>query len=270
MESNKKGPKKANELSGSEWTKFSISVWNDITKSAEEKKLKHPALYPSALVSRLIGCFTNNDDINILDPFMGTGSTLVAAQLLGKRGIGFEISEEYISKASSRLSQVSFYKKHDPLIHKASSFNMLDFLEPETIDLCVTSPPYWDILLQKRTADNKEIRHYGNSDEDLGRIEDYWEFLNSLMKVFKNVLTLLKPEKYCIVNVMDLRKKEKFYPYHSDLAKKMEEIGFIFDDIIIWDRRQEYNNLRTLGYPSVFRLNKIHEYLLIFKKPKRV
>ena len=47
----------------------------------------------------------------------------------------------------------------------------------------------------------------------------------------------------------------------------MQEIGFLLDDIIIWDRRQEYNHLRPLGYPSVFRINKVHEYILIFKKP---
>ncbi len=84
--------------------------------------------------------------------------------------------------------------------------------------------------------------------------------------MFTGVLQVLKPGKYCIVNVMDIRKKDRFYPLHADLARRMEEVGFIFDDLIIWDRRQEYNNLRTLGYPAVFRLNRIHEFLLIFKK----
>jgi hypothetical protein len=51
-----------------------------------------------------------------------------------------------------------------------------------------------------------------------------------------------------------------------DITAKMQEIGFTLDDIIIWDRRQEYNNLRPLGYPSVFRVNKVHEFILIFQK----
>ena len=67
---------------------------------------------------------------------------------------------------------------------------------------------------------------------------------------------------------MDLRKKNNFFPFHIDVANMMQQIGFIFDDIIIWDRRQEYNNLRSLGYPYVFRINKIHEFILIFQKPK--
>jgi hypothetical protein len=39
-------------------------------------------------------------------------------------------------------------------------------------------------------------------------------------------------------------------------------------DIIIWDRRQDYNNFRPLGYPAVFRVNKAHEFILIFQKPR--
>ena len=65
---------------------------------------------------------------------------------------------------------------------------------------------------------------------------------------------------------MDLRKKDKFFPLHIDISKMMGEIGFELEDIMIWDRQHEYNNMKTLGYPYVFRVNKIHEFLLIFWK----
>jgi len=81
--------RRANELDGRTWTRYSISVWSDIVRSAEEKALKHPALFPVALPRRLIEMFTTSDDLYILDPFMGTGSTLVAAKQLGRVGIGF-------------------------------------------------------------------------------------------------------------------------------------------------------------------------------------
>ena len=86
-------------------------------------------------------------------------------------------------------------------------------------------------------------------------------------KVFAGVYEVLRAGKYCVVNVMDLRKTNRFFPLHSDLAARMQQIGFLLDDIIVWDRRQEYNNLRPLGFPHVFRVNKIHEFLLIFQKP---
>jgi hypothetical protein len=66
---------------------------------------------------------------------------------------------------------------------------------------------------------------------------------------------------------MDIRKRDRFYPFHSDLASELVRVGFEWDDLIVWDRRHEYNNLRPLGYPAVFRINKVHEYLLIMRKP---
>jgi len=67
---------------------------------------------------------------------------------------------------------------------------------------------------------------------------------------------------------MDLRKGKQFYPFHSDLATELARRGFVLDDIIIWDRHADYNSLRPLGYPSVFRVNKVHEFILIFQKPR--
>jgi len=287
-----KNPKRANELNGSDWTKSSISVWNDITlskeeftkgveffnvwndirKTPEEMMLHHPAMFPVMLPERLIKCFTTSKDMNILDPFMGSGSTLLAAFNLGRQGIGFEINEEYIKLAESRMTQDGLFVKNiPPKIYNEDARLISEKLEHESVHLCITSPPYWDILSQKRTADKKNIKDYGNNAGDLSKIMDYKDFLEGLIEIFKGVYEVLAPEKYCIVNVMDLRKRNRFFPFHSDLAIKMQKVGFIFDDIIIWDRRQDYNNLRPLGYPYVFRLNKIHEYLLIFQKPiKRI
>jgi DNA modification methylase len=86
----------ANELSGAEWTRCSISVWNDIQKSAEELRLGHPALFPETLVARLLRCFTRADEKMVLDPFVGTGSTAVAAYKMGKTAIGLDISPDFL------------------------------------------------------------------------------------------------------------------------------------------------------------------------------
>ena len=83
--------RRANNLDGATWTRYSISIWSDIKKTKEEIDLRHPAIFPSALVTRLIECFTTKEDQVILDPFSGIGSTAVAAESLGKIGIGMEI-----------------------------------------------------------------------------------------------------------------------------------------------------------------------------------
>ena len=120
----------------------------------------------------------------------------------------------------------------------------------------------------KRSADNKDIVNYSDKDNDLGNIANYDEFINLLKELFDEVKRVLKPGGYCIVNVMDLRKKSIFYPLHSDLSTAMQQIGYKYDDLIIWDRQQEYNNMRPLGYPYKFRINKVHEFILIFEKVK--
>jgi DNA modification methylase len=260
-------PKRANDLNGSEWGRNSISIWNDIRKTPEEKALKHPAMFPMALAARLIECFTTQAERAVLDPFAGIGSTALAAKQLGGKGIGIELSPEFAALAQQR-SNGTAAETGEAIFHCADARQLNALIPPNSIDLVITSPPYWDILLQRRSADGKEKRHYGGEQADLGKISDYSAFLQSLKEVFSQIYEVLKAGKYCCVIVMDVRKKNRLFPLHMDLTRDLQETGFILDDFIIWDRRQEYNNLRPLGYPSVFRINKIHEYILIFQKPK--
>lgn len=278
--------KRANDLDGRTWERFSISVWSNIRKTPEELKLGHPAMFPLELMIRLIQCFTSSEDKVVFDPFAGIGSTPIAAESMGKVGIGIELSREFCQKAERRQiavgprfdegGEIKGKMLNDLLlpaepgerrIHADDARNLLKYVSPGSVDLVITSPPYWDILLQERSADQKEIRHYGEEEADLGKISGYNQFLEAMKEIFAEVYEALKPGKYCVVIVMDLRKKAKFYPFHADVANMMQSLGFIYDDLIIWDRRHEYNNMRPLGYPYKFRINKAHEFILIFQKP---
>lgn len=259
--------RRANDLDGATWTRYSISVWNDIRKSAEELALDHPAIFPVMLAERLIQCFTTSEEKVILDPMAGVGSTIIAAKRLGKIGIGVELSEEYVRVAWERLEKTD--GPGEGAVYVGDANRLLNFVDPGTVDFGVTSPPYWDILTQERTADGKPVQNYVDREGNLGAIADYGEFLRALQQVYDLVYQTLKAGAYFCVVVMDVRKGDRLYPLHSDLARAMQEIGFLYDDLIIWDRRQEYNNLRPLGYPSVFRINRIHEYILIFRRPEQ-
>ncbi|MBT4406831.1 MAG: site-specific DNA-methyltransferase, partial [Euryarchaeota archaeon] len=91
-----------NNLTGKEWLQNSFSIWREIRKTAEEKALKHPAMFPSQLCEKLIDIYTRESGEVILDPFLGAGSTLVAAKKKGRRGIGIELNPEYAELATSR------------------------------------------------------------------------------------------------------------------------------------------------------------------------
>ena len=252
--------KRCNDLNGKEWLQNSFSVWRGLTKTSEEKALKHPASYPIALCEKLIHTFSKKK-CTILDPFNGIGTTMVAAQKTERKGMGIDLSAEFCKIAKSRLKKDNKIK-----IINGNSEVILKKIKSNSIDLCITSPPYWDILNMNRSVDNKIKKSYSNSTDDLGNIKNYDKFMAKLMVIFREVHRILKVEGYCIINVMDLRKKAHFYPLHIDVTNEMQKIGFILDDIIIWDRQQDYNNMRPLGYPFKFRINKVHEYLLIFIK----
>ncbi len=264
----KEGVKKErlNELDGKTWEKYSISVW-DIVKTPDEMKLKHPAMFPVELCRRLIQIYTKKGDL-VIDPFVGSGSTMVACKELERRGLGIDINEKFVKLAQKRLSQESLdtHEIESPKVFTDDAANLLNYVKEESADLCITSPPYWMVHLRKRSADYKQPRPYSQLARDLGNITDYSTFLSELKQVFEKVYKALKKGKRCIVIVMDIRVQNKFIPYHVDIISLMKEIGFALEDIIIWDRRKEYNMLRPLGYPYVFIVNKVHEYIMIFSK----
>ena len=269
---------KANNLTGTDWLRYSISVWNDIRKTPAEIALGHPATFPLMMADRLMQCLVQENDRTVLDPFAGSGSTLLAACERGLNAIGVDLSADYLALARERLETGGYREATlDELGNERSRFVLLkadarelnSLLPPGSVDFCLTSPPYWDILRRQRSADRKTARHYGDRTADLGAIQDYPAFLDALGEVFAGVLQALRPGGYCCVVVMDLRKRAKFFPLHQDLASRMRELDFVYDDLIIWDRRAEYNNLRPLGYPYRFRINKVHEFILIFQKPAR-
>ncbi len=264
----KKTINNTNNLTGKEWLQNSFSIWRDLGKTDEEKKLNHPAIFTIKLVSKLIDTFCKPNGGIILDCFAGSGTTLIAGLKKEKDVIGFDLSLEYKKLFIKRATN----SYNLPLLDLEDKYLVIDSrklsekIKENSIDLCVTSPPYWDILNRQRTADMKKNSNYSDKNEDLGNIEDYNEFISSLKLVCCEVYKVMKPKGYFIVNVMDLRKKDKFFPLHIDTARIAQEAGFSFEDIIIWDRQPEYNNMRPLGYPFKFIVNKVHEYLLIFRK----
>lgn len=84
-----------------EWTK---SVWTMNPESA--KKVGHPAPFPVELPLRLIQLYTFTGDI-VLDPFMGSGSTAIAALNASRHYIGYEIDPTYVALAQERISNIS-------------------------------------------------------------------------------------------------------------------------------------------------------------------
>lgn len=93
-----------NTIARDEFLEFTKSVWSFPAVSA--KKIGHPAPFPEELPRRLIELFTFAGDV-VLDPFMGSGTTALAAAKTGRHYIGYETNIEYVRLAGKRLAEVS-------------------------------------------------------------------------------------------------------------------------------------------------------------------
>lgn len=97
-----KGPNRG-RLSGNPLGKNPGDVW-EITnvKALHPEKTEHPCQFPVALVDRLVKALSNPNDI-VLDPYVGSGTTIIASALNGRRSIGIDISKKYFSIADNRI-----------------------------------------------------------------------------------------------------------------------------------------------------------------------
>jgi len=91
---------RASTISKEEFLEFTRSVWGFASESA--KKIGHPAPFPVELPHRLIQLYTFSGEI-VLDPFMGSGQTALAALKAGRHFTGYEVNEEYLKLALNRI-----------------------------------------------------------------------------------------------------------------------------------------------------------------------
>jgi len=92
---------KLNTISREEFLEYTKSIWSFTTESA--RNIGHPAPFPVELPLRCIQLFSYRDEI-VLDPFMGSGQTAIAALKAERRFIGYEINSEYVELAYKRIN----------------------------------------------------------------------------------------------------------------------------------------------------------------------
>lgn len=99
-----KGPK-AGELSGNPLGKNPGDVWIiPNVKSNHVEKTAHPCQFPVELVERFVLALTDEDDW-VLDPFLGSGTSVIAALRQGRRGVGAELASDYVEIAQARVRE---------------------------------------------------------------------------------------------------------------------------------------------------------------------
>ena len=97
-----KGVKGVSTLEKEEFMDSTLSIWN--INPARAKKIGHPAPFPIELAERFINLYSYEKDL-VLDPFIGSGTTAIAAQKLNRHYVGYEINDEYCELAETRIKE---------------------------------------------------------------------------------------------------------------------------------------------------------------------
>ena len=175
---------KLNELANIQWMIETKSVWFSRPPQRDKLKAQHPATFAESDIVRLIEFFTKPGE-RVLDPFVGSGSALVACAQCGRSGVGIELVERWAEVARARTAQKDFLTEQTVLTGDARA--VIPTLADESFDFIVTSPPYWMILRKdwdhkvkaERKAKGLQTR-YSDDENDLGNLDDYDEFLEKL------------------------------------------------------------------------------------------
>jgi len=268
---------KLNDLTGREWIKETTSVWvqKGLGSGHEDAKIEreHPAPFSFQDIARLIRFFTKRD-MTVLDPFCGVASTLKACALNGRHGIGIELSAHWAKLGRERLLKevpADLRNATEQTIITGDSRTKLDSFKDESVDLIVTSPPYWNILTKIDHKVRRRVKaglatKYSTVDGDLGNLPDYETFLTQLTDVFANCVRVLRSSRYMCVVVSDFRHKSRYYLFHSDLVAHLEPLGLCLKGIKILYQSQKA--VFPYGYPFAYVPNIHHQYILILQKQK--
>jgi len=141
-------------------------------------------------------------------------------------------------------------------------------IENESIELIITSPPYW------------HIKDYGVPGQ-IGYGQTLHEYLKDLYRVWEECFRVLKPGRRLCINIGDqfarsvIYGKYKVIPLHAEIILQCEKIGFDYMGAIIWQKKTTMNTtgganvMGSYPYPPNGMIEIDYEFVLIFKKPGR-
>ncbi len=275
------GKRAFNGLTPREWTLLSRNVWNDVSSPRDPRHLAHGAVFPVKLVERLVRLYSGEGDL-VFDPFVGIGSTLVGAARLGRRSLGIELNPRFVDIAEEWLGDLAVPADDPgrPRLVRGDARDLAAHLGDESVQLTITSPPYANFIQRsvrdrQRThkksrfvyENNSHAKVYSDDRRDLGNLE-YEPFLAECGSILEALLAKTRRDGYAVWVVKDHRlpPKRPYVPFHSDLARAAESVGWLWHDLITWDQNEQ-RSLVLLGYPTRFYTNQNATFLVVLRRP---
>ncbi len=276
--SNKKTKKRRqnpiNDLDLENW-KSLTEIWTDSLWliPSRDRSGAHTAEYHGNFVPQIprqvIQRYTKKGDV-VLDAFLGSGTTLIESQRLGRHGIGIELLPEVAEKAFARIkSEPNTHGVQNHIIIGDSSsadikekINIaLSHIGKDAVDLVVLHPPYHDII------------KFSDNPNDLSNKQTVEDFCDGFGQVIENTTEALRTERFLIIVIGDKYEGSEWVPLGFLAMQEALKRGFLLKSIVVKDmqgNRAKQNQERLWRYRALvggFYIFK-HEYVFVMKKGK--
>lgn len=193
----------------------------------------------------------------VLDPMVGSGTTLIEARLLNRNAIGYDINQRALDITNERLAFAVDNSSQQTV--SVGDVRNLSALADDSIDLILTHPPYANII------------HYSDdkNPDDLSSIASIPTFLDEFEKGIREMYRVLKPNRYCAILIGDTRKGQHFVPLSHFVLDRCLKVGFALKEEIIKTQHNTTYSSRWKAPAKIYRFYLImHEHLFVFRKPR--
>ena len=201
-----------------------------------------------------------------LDPFLGSGTTLIECNRLGRNGIGIELQEEVAALARNNLENDKNARSKpvttEVIIGDSTTFAFAEALQKvgvNTVQFLIIHPPYWDII------------KFGDDKRDLSNAETIDQFLTAFGKVVDNTFPVLDKGRYLAVIIGDKYAQGEWIPLGFYTMQEILKRNYSLKSIIVknfeetkgkMNQKDLWRYRALVGGFYIFK----HEYIFLFKK----
>jgi len=218
---------------------------------------KYRGNYAPQIARNIILQYSEKGDI-VLDPMVGSGTTLIECKLLHRNGIGIDINPNAVELTKKSLN-FKFQTNSKQTVYQGD-VRSLNSINDDSIDLICTHPPYLNLVTYSD----------GKIEGDLSNISSPNKFCIELEYGIKEMFRVIKPNHYCAILIGDTRKGQHYVPLSYMVMNKFLQNGFVLKEEII---KSQHNCTYSRRWESKAKRYKfyliMHEHLFVFRKPNK-
>lgn len=262
---------KINDLNLNRWKEYNDILTDSLwILDKRDKSGAHNASYWGNFIpqipNQLLRRYTKQVEW-VLDPFLGSGTTLIECKRLGRNGIGVELLPEVVDIANKNISNEDnkFNVRIEVITANSTELNFKQELEKrniKSVQFLIMHPPYWDII------------KFSKNNKDLSNAKSVDEFLSLFGKVVDNTYDILDKNRYFAVVIGDKYSQGEWIPLGFYVMNEVLKRAYVLKSIIVknfeetkgkMNQKELWRYRALVGGFYIFK----HEYIFLFKKVKK-